>query len=68
MTWVAWRQQRLQILLSLGIIVGLAAVMTFVRFDAQAITDAQLIDDRYGTYINYLRLALFDMGFVLCML
>ena len=58
MTWVAWRQQRLQILLSLGIIVLLAAVMTFVRFDAQSITDEKLVDERYGTYINYLRLVL----------
>ena len=67
MTWVAWRQQRLQILLSLGIIVGLAAVMTFVRFDARSITDEQLLDDRYGTYLNYLRLALLALPVLLGM-
>lgn len=65
MTWVAWRQQRLQILLSIGVIVLLAAVMTFVRFDARSITDAQLIDDRYGMYINYLRLALLALPVLL---
>lgn len=67
MTWVAWRQQRLQILLSLGIIAGLAALMTFVRFDAQSITDAQLVDDRYSTYINYLRLVLLALPVLLGM-
>jgi hypothetical protein len=67
MTWVAWRQQRLQILLSLGIIAGLAAVMTFVRIDAQSITDEQLLDDRYGTYLNYLRLVLLALPVLLGM-
>jgi hypothetical protein len=65
MIWVAWRQQRLQILLSLGIIAVLAAVMTFVRFDAQSITDAQVVDDRYGTYVNYLRLVLLALPVLL---
>lgn len=65
MTWVAWRQQRLQILLSIGVIVLLAAVMTFVRFDARSITDAKLIDDRYGMYINYLRLVLLALPVLL---
>lgn len=65
MIWVAWRQQRLQILLSLGVIAALAAVMTFVRFDAQSITDAQLVDDRYGTYVNYLRLVLLALPVLL---
>jgi len=67
MIWVAWRQQRLQILLSLGIIVLLAALMTFVRFDAQSITDEQLLDDRYGAYLNYLRLALLALPVLLGM-
>ncbi|MFC3894127.1 ABC transporter permease [Lentzea rhizosphaerae] len=65
MTWVAWRQQRLQIFLSLGIIVGLAAVMTIVRFDAQSITDERLVDERYGTYVNYLRLVLLALPVLL---
>ncbi|GAA3671974.1 transporter [Lentzea roselyniae] len=65
MIWVAWRQQRLQILLSLGIIAALAAAMTFVRFDAQSITDAQLVDDRYGVYVNYLRLVLLALPVLL---
>ena len=68
MTWVAWRQQRLQILLSLTIVVLLAAVMTFVRLDAQSIADVQLIDDRYGMYINYLRLVLLALPVLLGML
>jgi hypothetical protein len=67
MTWVAWRQQRLQILLSLGIIVLLAAVLTFVRFDAQSITDEQVVDERYGTYINYMRLVLLALPVLLGM-
>jgi hypothetical protein len=63
--WVAWRQQRLQILLSLGIVAGLAAVMTFVRLDAQSITDERLVDERYGTYVNYLRLVLLALPVLL---
>jgi len=67
MTWVAWRQQRLQILLSLGIIAALAAVLTFVRFDAQSIADAALIDARYGTYIDYSRLVFLALPVLLGM-
>jgi hypothetical protein len=67
MTWVAWRQQRVQILISLGIIALLAAVMTFVRFDAQSITDGQLVDERYSTYVNYLRLVLLALPVLLGM-
>lgn len=65
MTWVAWRQQRLQIFLTLCIIAGLAAVMTVVRFDAQSITDERLVDERYGTYVNYLRLVLLALPVLL---
>lgn len=68
MTWVAWRQQRWQILLSIGIVVLLAAVMTFVRFDALSLGgDEKLIDERYDTYINYLRLVLIALPVLLGM-
>ena len=34
MTWIAWRQQRMQVLLSVAVIAVLAAVMAYFRFDA----------------------------------
>lgn len=33
MTWVAWRQQRLQVLASLAVIAAMAGVVVFFRFD-----------------------------------
>jgi hypothetical protein len=57
--WVAWRQQRWQVLVVLGIVVSLAAVMTFVRFDALSLADDwALLGDRYDQYLGYARLVL----------
>ncbi|TWP53602.1 ABC transporter permease [Lentzea tibetensis] len=68
MTWVAWRQQRFQVLLSIGIVAVLAAVMAFVRFDALSLGGNEaLIDERYGTYLNYLRLVLIALPVLLGM-
>lgn len=36
MIWVAWRQQRVQILVSLGLVVVVAAVIAYAHFDAVA--------------------------------
>ncbi|MFC6089879.1 ABC transporter permease [Saccharothrix lopnurensis] len=59
MTWVAWRQQRLQILVCLGVVVAFAAVMTWVRFGAAAIAhDPALVEATYERYVDYQRLVL----------
>ena len=51
MIWVAWRQQRLQILLSLALVAVIAAVMAYVHVDAVAqlrdhgIEGCRIVDD-----------------------
>ncbi|GGP54689.1 ABC transporter permease [Saccharothrix coeruleofusca] len=64
MTWVAWRQQRLQVLISLAIITALAAVMVYTGFDARSL-DETAVEDKYGMYLGYLQLLLLALPVLL---
>lgn len=64
MTWVAWRQQRMQVLVSLGIIAALAAVIAYVGFDARSL-DAAAVEEEYGDVLSYLQMMLLTLPVLL---
>jgi hypothetical protein len=60
MTWVAWRQQRAQILLSFALVALLAALVIALRIDASSIPadDLAQLSDRYNGILGYLAMFL----------
>jgi hypothetical protein len=57
MTWVAWRQQRLQMLIIVGVVVVAAAALVGIGFDAASLHGhggEQAVGDRYGTFLSLL--------------
>ena len=48
MTWLAWRQQRLQILISIGLVLLTTAALVYLRFDAASLLPNQAaVRERY---------------------
>jgi hypothetical protein len=61
MTWVSWRQQRLQMLIILGVVVVAAAALVGVGFDAASLHGhggERAVSDRYGQFLSLLPMAL----------
>jgi hypothetical protein len=59
MIWVTWRQQRVQILATLGIVLVLSAILVYVRSDALSLLpDMQLVSDTYNQFLQYFVLAM----------
>lgn len=54
MTWVAWRQQRAQILVSYALVALVAALVVYLRIDSSSITDEELLSERYAEVLGYL--------------
>jgi hypothetical protein len=53
MIWVAWRQQRAQILLTLGLVVVLAVVLAFIRADVVSLLpDKAVVSDKYNQFLS----------------
>jgi hypothetical protein len=62
MIWVAWRQQRVQILATAGIVVLLSAILVYIRIDATGLQpNLAAISDKYNQFLNYFVLAMLTL-------
>jgi hypothetical protein len=62
MIWVTWRQQRVQILATAGIVVVLSAILVYVRLDATGLQpDLGAISDKYNQFLNYFVLTMLTL-------
>jgi hypothetical protein len=59
MIWVTWRQQRVQILATLGVVVVVSVFLVFVRADVVSLLpDMQVVSDKYNQFLQYFVLAM----------
>ncbi|MBP2327398.1 hypothetical protein JOF56_007783 [Kibdelosporangium banguiense] len=59
MIWVTWRQQRVQILATLGIVLLVSAILVYVRMDAIALLpDMAVVSEKYNQFLQYFVLAM----------
>ncbi len=66
MTWVAWRQQRLSILVSLALVVVLAAGMAALWADVSSVPPADL-SERYDAFLDYVLMVMLAVPLLLGM-
>lgn len=68
MTWVAWRQQRAQILVAFALVAVVAAVMAVVRLDVSSMpNDPGLLSDRYNLFLSYVPMVMLPLPVLLGM-
>jgi hypothetical protein len=68
MTWVVWRQQRLQILITLGLVLVIAAALVYVRADALTLLpDRAAVSDKYNQFMEYFVLVMLALPALLGM-
>jgi len=58
MIWVAWRQQRAQILVSFAFVALIAALVVYLRIDSSSTTDEDVLSERYSGVLGYLAMFL----------
>lgn len=68
MTWVAWRQQRAQILVAFALVAVVAAVMAAVRIDVSSMpNDPGLLSERYNMFLSYVPMVMLPLPVLLGM-
>jgi hypothetical protein len=57
--WVTWRQQRVQILATIGVVVVVSAILVYVRSDVVSLLpDMAAVSDKYNQFVQYFVLAM----------
>ncbi|SDI38675.1 hypothetical protein SAMN05192558_11582 [Actinokineospora alba] len=68
MTWVAWRQQRAQLMVAFALVALVAAVMVFVRIDVSSMPgDQGQLSDRYNQFLSYVPMVMLVLPVLLGM-
>jgi hypothetical protein len=68
MIWVTWRQQRVQILATLGVVVAVSVILVLVRSDVVSLLpDMQAVSEKYNQFLQYFVFAMLALPALLGM-